>query len=131
MIKTKTPQIIDAQNGISKIVFFNVSHETVNNLLKTRAYNVVSSVEETIKDLEGKDKVVLTAIKENKAIFKESTIQALYGGMTLADFQSNQDALLIAQIEFINSYVWTGDEAQKNPVKYWNLTSQDLEIVTP
>ena len=125
MIKTKLPQIVDAQNGVSKVVYFKVSHELVDNLSGTRMYNVVSYIEQVNE--QGQSQLV--AIKENKAIFKESTIQALYGAMTLIEFQASQDALLIAQIDYVNSYDWTGDEAQKEPVKYWALTANDLEIV--
>ena len=49
--------------------------------------------------------------------------------MTLKDFKDNKDSLLISQIDYINSYEWTGDEAQKKPVRFWSLTSNDLEIV--
>jgi len=125
MIKTKSPQIVDAQNGVSQIVYFNISHELADNLAKTRTFNVVTYIEQTNEQ----GQTGLVAIKESKAIFKESTIQALYGSMTLVEFQASQDELLIAQIDYINSYTWTGTEAQKVPVKYWSLTASDLEIV--
>ena len=125
MIKTKTPQIVDAQNGVSQIVYFNISHELVDNLTKTRTYNVVTYIEQVNEQGQAQ----LVPIKENKATFKESTIQTLYGTLSLVEFQAIQDEALIAQIDYINSYTWTGTEAQQTPVKYWALTADDLEIV--
>ena len=124
MIKTKTAQIVDAQNVVSKVVFFDISHELVDNIKQTRTYNVVSLIEE-VKE----GNTILTPIKETKAIFKEATILNLFGTLTLADFKAQKDALLIGQIDYINSYQWTGTEAQDAPVRFWSLTSADLEIV--
>ena len=119
MIRTKQPQIIDAQNGKSEIVYFDISHELKDIVKGLVTFNMVSFIM-----VDGQ----LQAIKENKAVYKLSTFNALYGAMTLNDFNANIDALMIGQIDYINKYTWVGNEVQP-PVRFWNLTSEDLEIV--
>ena len=125
MIKTTTPQLIDAQNQISAIVYLDMGpaiHDRKNGF---RRFTITTYIETT--DNEGNTN--LTGIKENIAIFKESTFLELWGSNTLSDFEANVDSFMIDQIEYINSYEWDGTEAQ-SPVRFWNLTSTDLEIVT-
>jgi len=59
------------------------------------------------------------------AKYKKSTFNALFPNLTPADYDAN----MIAQIEYVNSKDWTGNEAQK--VFFWDLTASDMEIVTP
>lgn len=125
MIKTKTPQVIDAQTGKTGIVFFSTSHELIDDLKGVRTYNIAKYIE-----VERDGNMVLMPIGENKIVFKESTIQQLFGSMTLADFQNEKNkSLLIGQIDFINKYEWTGNEAMPE-IRYWDLTASDLEIVS-
>jgi len=124
MIKTKNPVVVDAQNGTEATVFFRVNR-SINDLENgLRVFNVVLS---TIV-LNEKGENVLTDFRENKAYFKEETFLSLFGTKTLAEFGGEVDQLLIDQIDYINSYEWQGDEAQSK-VRYWDLTSDDLEIV--
>lgn len=123
MIKTTTPQVVNAQTGESAIVFFDITHELIDRMKGIRTFNLVHFIE-----VEKNGQTTLHPIGENKVIFKEATIQSLYGALTLTQFQNQMDALLIGQIEYINSYEWTGGEAMK-PIRYWNLTASDLEIV--
>jgi len=119
MIRTKQPQLIDAQNGKSEIVYFDISHELKDIVKGLVTFNMVSFIM-----VDGQ----LHAIKENKAVYKLSTFNALYGAMTLNDFNDQIDSLMIGQIDYINKYTWVGTEVQ-DPVRFWNLTANDLEIV--
>ena len=119
MIRTKQPQLIDAQNGKSEIVYFDISHELKDIVKGLVTFNMVSFIM-----VDGQ----LQAIKENKAVYKLSTFDALYGAMSLNDFNNQIDSLMIGQIDYINKYTWVGTEVQ-DPVRFWNLTANDLEIV--
>ena len=123
MIKTKQPQVINEQRGKTAIVFFDITHELIDRVRGVRTYNLVQFVE-----VEKNGNITLEPTEENKIVFKESTVHSLFGALTLVEFQASQDALLIAQIDYINSYEWTGSEAME-PIRYWNLTASDLEIV--
>ena len=123
MIKSKTPQLIDAQNQVSAIVYLDMSpaiHDRVNGL---RQFNITTYIEVTIDGVTS-----LQGIKENLAVFKDETFLAIWGDLTLIEFNDQIDANLIAQIVYINSYEWDGTEAQ-SPVRFWSLEATDLEIV--
>tara|TARA_Y100000310_G_scaffold327888_1_gene395019 strand:- start:563 stop:940 length:378 start_codon:yes stop_codon:yes gene_type:complete len=125
MIKSKTPQLIDAQNQISSIIFLEMGpaiHDRKNGL---RKFNITTYVEVD----NGEGQIVMHGIKENMAVFTEATFIGLWGAYTIADFEANVDTFMIQQIDYINSYTWTGSEAQ-SPVRFWSLASEDLEIVT-
>lgn len=124
MIRSKTPQLIDAQNEVSAIVYLDMTpsiHDRTNGL---RQFNITTYIEITIDGVSS-----LQGIKENLAVFKDATFFALWGDLTLIEFNEQIDVNLIAQIDYINSYTWDGTEAQK-PVKFWSLEASDLEIVT-
>ena len=59
-----------------------------------------------------------------EARYKQST----YYGAVGAPTPDQYDDSMIAQIHFVNTRDWTGNELQK--VYYWNLTANDLEKVT-
>jgi hypothetical protein len=123
MIKTKTPQIIDAQNGLSTDVYFSVTSERKLFGNNTIEFTILSSI--VVTDQEGKTS--LRGIKENRAVFKLTTFNNLFGDMTALEFQNQLDTIMIQQIEYINNHTWTGNEPmEKN--SYWDLTSEDLEI---
>ena len=125
MIKTKTAQIIDAQNGNVAEVYFSVTQERKLYSTKTIEFTILSSVIAT--DQNGNSQLV--GIKENKAVFKLSTFDALFGAMTINEYEATKDQILINQIDYINKHVWTGNEPMlKN--SYWNLVKTDLEIVS-
>lgn len=143
MIRTTEAQITDAQNQVSKIIYFEMGpavHDRINGIRRF----IITSLVEVDPQLQSVDNcrqvdisdgnggtttVYLQAIRENAAIFKEATFMSLWGAYTVAAFEANVDQFMIQQIDYINSYTWTGDEAQA-PVRFWSLTDQDLEIVT-
>jgi len=124
MIKSKTPQLIDAQNQINAIVFLDMGPAVQDRKNGLRKFNITTYVEAQNESGE----TVLHGIKENVAVFKESTFQSIWGTYTIAEFEANVDQFMIDQIEYINSYDWQGNESQA-PVRFWNLTADDLEIV--
>lgn len=125
MIRSKTPQLIDAQNQISAVVYLDMGPAIQDRKNGFRKFNITTY----ISSVNQEGQTVLTGIKENVAVFTEATFMSLWGTNTLADFEANIDNFMIQQIDYINSYTWAGTEAQQ-PVRFWNLTAADLEIVT-
>ena len=124
MIKTKEPQLIDAQNKVGAIVYLQVTHEFKSHQEQLRKFTITTLIEQVNKE----GQTVLLPIKENIAIFKESTFIEQWGAFTLSDFNKKIDTFLIEQVEYINTYVWTGEESQE-PVRFWDLKAEDLEII--
>lgn len=123
MIRSKTPQLIDAQNQTSAIVYLDMNPAVQDRVGGIRKFNITTYIEITVDGV-----TTLRGIKENLAVFKETTFLSLWGDLTLIEFNDQMDANLITQIDYINSYDWDGTEAQQ-PVRFWNLTASDLEIV--
>jgi len=124
MIKSTTPQLIDAQNQISEIVYFDMGPAIHDRKDGLRRFNITIYVEAVNEEGENYYK----GIKEEMSVFKEATFMGLWGNLTLIEFEDQVDANLISQIDYINSYTWDGTEAQE-PVRFWNLTASDLEVV--
>lgn len=124
MIKSTTPQLIDAQNQISEIVYFDMGPAIHDRKKGLRKFNITIYIEDT--DVNGD--TYYKGIKEEMSVFKEATFMGLWGNLTLIEFEAQVDANLISQIDYINSYTWDDTEAQA-PVRFWNLTASDLEIV--
>jgi len=125
MIRTKTAQVIDAQNGHSDIVYFMVTGEVKDYTNNTIKFTILSSVE--AKDEKGND--CFHGFKENQAVFKLTTFHSLFGSLTFDEYEATKDQLLINQIDYINKHTWTGNEPMaKN--SYWDLVKTDLEIVS-
>lgn len=124
MIKSKEPQIIDAQNGISAVVFFEVTLERNDTLRGLRHFTITTYIEGTRENGEK----FYHPINENVAIFKEETFKVLFGGLTLVEFDAQKNEIMKAQIEYANTHEWTGEEAQER-VGYWGLMAADLETV--
>jgi len=124
MIKSTTPQLIDAQNQISEIVYFDMGPAIHDRKDGLRRFNITIYVEAVNEEGENYYK----GIKEEMSVFKEATFMGLWGNLTLIEFEAQVDANLISQIDYINSYTWDSTEAQA-PVRFWNLTASDLEIV--
>ena len=124
MIKSKEPQLIDAQNQIESIVFMGMGPAIHDRKTGVRKFNITTYVEA----INEQGETVLHGIKENMAIFKESTFISLWGHLTFSEFESQVDQFMIEQIDYINKYTWTGEEAQPK-VRFWNLTTEDMEII--
>lgn len=121
MIRSKEKQLINPQMGISEIVYL-----WVELLIKARTLKQRHVVVHAGYVGANGEKVV---ISETKAVFKEETFLALFGDLTLSQFEASQPELLIQQIDYTNKYVWTGQEAQPERVRYWDFTAEDLEVV--
>lgn len=123
MIRSKQPQVINAMLGKSEIVYLEVAIHIIMSKIEQRHFIIYASY------INEKGEHVV--ISESKAVFKESTFMALFGALTLQQMKDQEDQLLIDQIDYINTYEWTGTEAQPEPVRFWNFTKDDLEIVIP
>jgi hypothetical protein len=149
MIRTKQPQVVDAMNRESAVVYmeacnrreskeaqtvtFDVFMYTIESVTRIENVNVLKTrldgeTGETVNYYEAEERNVtrpfLKIISKRDAIYKMSTFYGAVGNPT----PSQYDDVMIAQIAFINSKVWDGTEAQK--VYFWELTASDVEKVT-
>ena len=149
MIRTKEPQVVDAMNRESAVVYmeacnrreskeaqtvtFDVFMYTIESVTRVENVNVLKTrmdgeTGETVNYYEAEERTVtrpfLKIISKRDAIYKMSTFYGAVGNPT----PSQYDDVMIAQIAFINSKVWDGSEVQK--VYFWELTASDVEKVT-
>ena len=146
MIRTIQPQVIDAMNRRSGIVYIKALNRTENEQAQTVSFDVeLYTIESTTKvepvnvvigqNEEGGDIVEVQnlnvtrpyfqLINRRKAVYRMSTFYAMIGNVTPDQY----DNVLIQQIEYVNSRPLTGKEIQKD-IYFWNLTASDLENVT-
>lgn len=146
MIRTKQPQVIDAMNRRSGIVYIKACNRTENEQAQTVTFDVelytleVASKEETVSvthtNENGEQYVAFEQatvnrpyfklINRRQAIYRMSTFYSMIGNVTPDQY----DQVLMSQIEYVNSRPLTGNEIQKD-IYFWNLTAADLEDVTP
>lgn len=148
MIRTKEPQVVDAMNRESAVVYMEACNRRESKEAQTVTFDVfmytietVTRVEsvptyktridengDTVNYVEFENKSVtrpfLKIISKRDAIYKMSTFYGAVGNPT----PSQYDDVMIDQIAFINSKVWDGSEVQK--VYFWELTASDVEKVT-
>jgi hypothetical protein len=149
MIRTKQPQVVDAMNRESAVVYmeacnrreskeaqtvtFDVFMYTIESVTRVENVNILKTrldgeTGETVNYYEAEERNVtrpfLKIISKRDAIYKMSTFYGAVGNPT----PSQYDDVMIAQIAFINSKVWDGTEAQK--VYFWELTASDVEKLT-
>ena len=143
MIRTKQPQVLDALNRISAVaymeaenrrepdgvVIFDTVFKVLDIELRQTIENVVVGQNEEGGDIiEQQTKTFahpyFKTIYTREARYKKSTFYGAVGNPA----PSQYDDVMIAQIAYVNSKVWTGNELQK--VYYWDLTATDLEKVT-
>lgn len=146
MIRTKQQQVIDAMNRKSGIVYIKALNRTENEQAQTVSFDVELYTIESTTKIEPVNVIVgqneeggnivevqernvtrpyLNLINRRKAVYRMSTFYAMIGNVTPEQY----DAVLMAQIEYVNSRPLTGNEIQKD-IYFWNLTSADLENVT-
>jgi len=126
MVKTKTKQIVDAQNNIEEEVYFSILSEEKDYARNTVTFLIQSKIKVNTEDEGG---YTYRKIKNTRAIFKLSTFNNIFGGLTIQEYEDTKDQLLINQIDYINKHTWTGKEPMpKN--SYWNLVKTDLEVVS-
>ena len=146
MIRTKQPQVIDAMNRRSGIVYIKALNRTENEQAQTVSFDVElytlesATTEEPVNvevgtneegnpiyevQLRNVTRPYFNLINRRKAVYRMSTFYAMIGNVTPAQY----DQVLISQIEYVNSRPLTGNEIQKD-IYFWNLTAADLENVT-
>lgn len=118
-VKTKQAQLIDAQNGISEVVYFKKLAMTVNDLEDTVSFVIGTFVKQ------GEE---YHQVKATPCIFKQSTFEALFGEMTISQFNQSIPTIMIQQIDYVNKKTWDGTEIMPQ-IKFWSLSATDLEIV--
>jgi hypothetical protein len=145
MIRTKQPQVLDAMNRITSIVYMDVSGPDAREqgIVKFNVNFHVIDIEYKTEiemrpngDLNelGEQILASTLVTYAKPFFKTvHSREVKYRDAVYYDVVGNPkpnqfDALMITQIEYVNSRVWTGNELQQ--LYFWELTANDLEIVT-
>jgi hypothetical protein len=148
MIRTKQPQVVDAMNRESAVVYMEACNRRESKEAQTVTFDVfmytiesVTRIEsvptyktridengDTVNYVEFENKAVTQPVKriisKREAVYKMSTFYGAVGNPT----PSQYDDVMIAQIAFINSKVWDGSEVQK--IYFWNLTASDVEKVS-
>lgn len=146
MIRTIEPQVIDAMNRRSGIVYIKALNRTENEQAQTVSFDVElytlesATAEEPVNvevgtneegnpiyevQLRNVTRPYFNLINRRKAVYRMSTFYAMIGNVTPAQY----DSVLMSQIEYVNSRPITGNEIQKD-IYFWNLTASDLENVT-
>lgn len=145
MIRTKKPVLIDAENDVWGVVYIQTGQQAHNDKLEIPIVQfdvdrfIVVNEERIVKNELGhpEKKLVkfLHCYKSTKAIYRKSTFENKFLGLT----DAQMDLKTIQSIHFVNEMTrnnqWTGNEIQK--VSYWakpetgGITADDLEIVTP
>jgi len=145
MIRTKQPQVIDAMNRLESVVYMNVSGPdakdfgivkfTVNfkiieieykTEIEMRPNGSLNELGEEIlvSTLVTYAKPKLKTVHMREVKYRDTVYYNVVGNPEPSEF----DALMITQIEYVNSRVWTSNELQQ--FYFWELTANDLEIVT-
>ena len=144
MIKTKQPQVLDAVNRIDSIVYMEVDNrrEPADMVIFDVIFKVLDIEHRTVTEMRANGEVnedgnaimvstnvtyarpYLKTIHTREAKYKKSTFYNVIGSPN----PSQYDALMVAQIEYVNSRTWTGNELQQ--VYFWDLTANDLEVVS-
>lgn len=123
MIRSKDPQLVDAQNGAMAVVYMEI-HDMEMREKRLGGPIVSYLVSKYMKNENG----ILVPIDQSIAMFKMSTWLNLFGALTMQYIQANKDQLFITQIGYVNALQYDGTELQR--VRYWpNTTAADWEIV--
>lgn len=124
MIETINPQVINAQTGETKIVYFEVGQRVTDYTNKTVSFSLGLGH----KVVENGIDIMVPIGDINVISYKMETFLELFGHLTQTQFEDQKDTLMIERIDFANSYVPTGEEDYPI-IKFWNLTIADLQIV--
>lgn len=127
-VRTKEPQLINAQLQISDIVYFEID---TNDWGATKANTENGDVDvyrfilhEYSLDSNGKRKTIMSIPILYRRV--GLTIPAL-GGANIFYILENADDSIISEIDRVNKIPFSPNRIQN--IRYWNLTSSDLEKV--
>lgn len=145
MIRTKEPQLIDAQNRIEEVVLFNIASKSENPTAKTVTFDIEQYIlvkatypqERPVLDENGMPMhhggvmVKKTVNIENYQLLKIATKKEIISSDVFEKHfndlkQSDWEKALIKQIEYRN---YQQTKPGTIPNFYWNLKGKDMEIV--
>jgi len=140
MIRTTKQVFIDSQNDVWGQVYVSNGEIVLGDIVKVEVIQQVLTPISTQMLVEGVvqtvQKNVFQTFKQSIALYKRSTWDALFVGLTRNDY----DQALINSILFVNAKTindtWTGQEIQRvsyyaKPESGGISQASDLEIVTP
>jgi hypothetical protein len=148
MIRTKQPQVLDAMNRITSIVYMEAKNMTENDDNGTVTFRTVLKiivnkiktiqVAKTLQNELNEDYIVF----ENEewvfpefheflgrdSVYKITTFDSLFNSLTRAQFKSQKDNLMIQEVNTVNNTIC--NPIEKNCNYFWYLTTNDMEVVT-
>lgn len=117
LVKSINPVLVDPATGRETVVYFGTTVMQDNYSERFKDQNGCVTFVIDVFERIGDDYFVIPGIHPISAKYKRSTYFALFGEMTLNEFEAQKAELMIAQINF-------------NSSQYFGLTSSDLEIVS-
>jgi hypothetical protein len=148
MIRTKQPQLLDAMNRVTSVVYMEaknmnenddngtVTFRTVLNIIVNEIRNI--TVEKTLQNELGEDYIVFEneywvfpKFKEflgRDSVYKMTTFDALFNNLTRSQFKSQKNLLMIQEIHIVNNKICNPLETNCN--YFWYLQANDMEVVT-
>jgi hypothetical protein len=148
MIRTKQPQVLDAMNRITSVVYMEAKNMTENDDNGTVTFRTVLKiivnkiktiqVAKTLQNELNEDYIVF----ENEdwvfpefheflgrdSVYKMTTFDALFNPLTRAQFKSQKDNLMIQEVHTVNNKICNPLEVNCN--YFWYLQANDMEVVT-
>jgi hypothetical protein len=148
MIRTKQPQVLDAMNRITSVVYMEAKNMTENDDNGTVTFRTVLKiivnkiktiqVAKTLQNELNEDYIVF----ENEewvfpefheflgrdSVYKMTTFDTLFNPLTRAQFKSQKDNLMIQEVHNVNNTIC--NPIEKNCNYFWYLQANDMEVVT-
>jgi len=126
-VRTKQPQLINAQLKISDIVYFEIDPNdwgaskvnTENG--EVDAYRFVMH-EYAVDENENRKPIMSIPI-----LYKKATFISMFGNSSIVDILNNADDSIIFEIDRVNKIPFSPNRIQN--IRYWDLTASDLEKV--
>lgn len=148
MIRTKQPQVLDAINRITSVVYMeakNMTEDDDNGTVKFRTVlkiliNEIKTelVPKVLQNEQGEDYTVFESEQwvhpkfidflGRDSVYKMTTFDMLFNNLTRAQFKTQKDSLMIQEVNTVNNTIC--NPLEKNCNYFWYLTTNDLEVVT-
>lgn len=150
IVRTKQPQVLDAINRISEIVYMEALNQSFQDEAEPKTVKFQSvlrilvneirtiSVPKTLQNELEEDYIIFEdeqwvyprfqEILRRDSVYKQTTFKASFGAMTLDNFDANKGALMIQEVHIVNNKLC--DPIVTNCNYFWNLQATDMEVVS-
>lgn len=127
-VRTKQPQVVNAQRNISKQVYFEVKDYLYKKDEDKFIFEVVQYFLDSKQVLNQNNEPITQEFKvlldSSPVSYKGSTFRLLFGDLTFKQFEEQIPQNLINQMAYVNALPFV----EGNP-RYWSLGVDDFEIV--